>query len=368
MTGGAGFVGSHCVLSLLECGHRIVVVDNLSNAICNDVNHNALPESLRRIELLTGKKLTEFYNVDLRDEKAVLDIFTHHDFEAVMHFAGLKAVGESALKPLDYYENNVAGSINLMKAMRKHGVRKMIFSSSATVYGMPKYLPIDEKHPVGFTVTNPYGRTKFFIEEILRDLAASEKGWCIVSLRYFNPIGAHESGEIGEDPQGIPNNLMPFISQVAIGRRPVLKVFGNDFKTKDGTGVRDYIHIMDLAKGHVMALDKIIKENWAGYNAINLGNGIGLSVLEVLSLFSIGFYSFAFNFHPAFQVVKAFEEATGVKVPYEIVERRPGDVDAMYADNRKAIKLLGWKPVHDIKAMCKHTWRWQSKNPSGFRE
>ncbi|XP_074600780.1 UDP-galactose 4'-epimerase [Brevipalpus obovatus] len=349
VTGGAGFVGSHCVLTLLEAGYKIVALDNLSNAICVDENQNSLPECLRRIEILTGKKLTAFYNVDLRDERAVMDVFARHEFDAVMHFAGLKAVGESSVKPLEYYENNVAGSLYLLKAMRKHGVKRLIFSSSATVYGVPKYLPLDENHSSGVSITNTYGRTKFVIEQMLRDLEASEKGWCMISLRYFNPIGAHESGEIGEDPQGVPNNLMPFISQVAIKRRPVLKVFGNDFKTKDGTGVRDYIHIMDLANGHTLALDKVMNDNnnsFSGFNIINLGTGQGHSVLEV---------------------IKAFENATGVKIPYEFTDRRPGDVDAMYADNQKAMKLLGWKPAYDIEAMCKHTWRWQSKNPKGYR-
>lgn len=281
VTGGAGFVGSHCVLVLLQSDYRIVVIDNLCNAVCRDENQNAFPESLSRIEQITGKKLVAFYNADLRDERVIRDIFNRHEIGSVMHFAGLKAVGESTLKPLEYYHNNVTGTINLLNAMRHSGVREMIFSSSATVYGVPEYLPIDEKHPVGTTITNTYGRTKYFIEEILCDLAASEKGWSIVSLRYFNPIGAHESGDIGEDPQGIPNNLMPFISQVAIGRRPKLNVFGNDFKTKDGTGIRDYIHIMDLARGHVMTLDKTRKGIFSGFNVLNLGTGRGHSVLEV---------------------------------------------------------------------------------------
>ncbi|XP_053208241.1 UDP-glucose 4-epimerase-like [Panonychus citri] len=345
VTGGAGFVGSHCVLTLLEANYEIIVMDNLSNAICTEINQNCLPESLRRIELLTSKKV-KFFNTDLLDERGIGQIFRDHKIGAVMHFAGLKAVGESMVKPLEYYENNVTGTINLLKVMRKYNVKNLIFSSSATVYGLPQYLPIDENHPTGSTITNPYGRTKFVIEQILSDLSNSEKDWCIVSLRYFNPIGAHESGEIGEDPQGIPNNLMPFISQVAVGRRPKLQVFGDDFKTKDGTGVRDYIHVMDLAWGHVIALDKLFQNKWSGYKIFNLGNGCGLSVLEVIT---------------------AFEKITGVKVPYEIVARRPGDVDAMYADNSKAIELLGWKPNYTIDDMCKHTWNWQSKNPKGYR-
>ncbi|XP_015794965.1 UDP-glucose 4-epimerase [Tetranychus urticae] len=345
VTGGAGFIGSHCVLTLLESNYEIIVMDNLSNAICTEVNQNGLPESLRRIELITSKKI-QFYNTDLLDARGIAQIFRDHKISAVIHFAGLKAVGESMVKPLEYYENNVAGTINLLKVMREYNVKNLIFSSSATVYGLPQYLPIDENHPTGSTITNPYGRTKFVIERILEDLSNSEKDWCIVSLRYFNPIGAHESGEIGEDPQGIPNNLMPFISQVAVGRRPKLQVFGDDFKTKDGTGVRDYIHVIDLARGHVIALDKVFLNKWSGFKVFNLGNGCGLSVLEVID---------------------AFEKANGVKVPYEIVARRPGDVDAMFADNRKALEVLGWKPHYSITDMCKHTWKWQSKNPRGYR-
>jgi len=280
VTGGAGFVGSHCVVELLKSNYELVVVDNLSNAICNDINHNALPEILKRVEMLANKKVT-FYQADIGDEKSLDYIFNKHNFEAVVHFAALKAVGESCRIPLSYYRNNVSGTVVLLEMMRKRGVKKFIFSSSATVYGSPSYLPIDETYPTGTSITNPYGRTKHFIEEILKDVTNSEKGWCVVSLRYFNPVGAHESGEIGEDPHGIPNNLMPYISQVAVGRLPYLNIYGNDFNTKDGTGVRDYIHIMDLARGHVMALNKILKENWSGFHVFNLGNGTGKSVLEV---------------------------------------------------------------------------------------
>ena len=281
VTGGAGYVGSHCVLELLKSNYELVVLDNLSNAICNEINHNSMPEILKRVEMLANKKVT-FYQADIGDEKKIDYIFSKHNFEAVVHFAALKAVGESCRIPLSYYRNNVSGTIILLEVMRKRGVKKFIFSSSATVYGSPSYLPIDETYPTGTSITNPYGRTKHFIEEILKDVTNSEKGWCVVSLRYFNPVGAHESGEIGEDPHGIPNNLMPYISQVAVGRLPYLNIFGNDFNTKDGTGVRDYIHIMDLARGHVMALNKILKESWSGFHVFNLGNGAGKSVLEVL--------------------------------------------------------------------------------------
>ena len=291
VTGGAGYVGSHCVLELLKSGYDVVAADNCCNAVLNDQSNGLLtnggtqstplPESLRRVEQIVGKKLTNFYKTDISDEKAIERIFATNRFDAVIHFAALKAVGESCQMPLSYYRNNVGGTVILLDVMKRYGVKRLIFSSSATVYGMADYLPIDEKHPTGRNCTNPYGKTKFFIEEILKDLCASEKGWSVASLRYFNPVGAHESGEIGEDPQGVPNNLMPYLCQVAVRRRPYLNIFGNDFKTSDGTGVRDYIHIMDLAKGHVVTLDKILENNWNGWNVFNLGAGRGYSVLDV---------------------------------------------------------------------------------------
>ena len=301
MTGGAGYVGSHCVLELLKSGYEVVAVDNCCNAVIDDTNATngvngtngvanggtqtyLLPESLKRVEEISGKKLNNFFKVDINDEKAIDKIFASHRFEAVIHFAALKAVGESCLKPLQYYRNNVGGTITLLDVMKRHGVKRFIFSSSATVYGFPEYLPIDERHQTGSNCTNPYGKSKYFIEEILQDLCASEKGWSVASLRYFNPVGAHESGEIGEDPQGIPNNLMPYLCQVAVRRRPHLNVFGNDFKTSDGTGVRDYIHIMDLARGHVVTLDKMLQHNWNGWHVFNLGAGRGYSVLDVSDL------------------------------------------------------------------------------------
>ncbi|RWS07294.1 UDP-glucose 4-epimerase-like protein, partial [Dinothrombium tinctorium] len=345
VTGGAGFVGSHTVYELLVAGYEVVVIDNLSNAVCNEINQNSLPESLKRVEQLSKRKLSRFYNSDLLDEKAIDYIFSKHRFEAVIHFAALKAVGESCRIPLSYYRNNVSGTINLLEVMKKHQVKKIVFSSSSTVYGNPMYLPIDESHPTGNNLTNPYGRTKYFIEQILNDVANSEQSWCVVHLRYFNPVGAHESGEIGEDPRGIPNNLMPYVSQVAVGRLPYLSVYGNDFNTVDGTGVRDYIHIMDLAKGHVMALDKMLEDNWNGVHVFNLGTGRGYSVLEV---------------------VEAFKRATGVNIPYKIVGRRLGDIDANYANANKAFEIFGWKANYTIDDMCTHAWKWQSKYPYGF--
>lgn len=283
VTGAAGYVGSHCLVELLNSGYDVVAVDNCVNVVdnINSYGIRLMPESLRRVELITGRQLVKFYKVDINDGELCNEIFANHKIESVIHFAALKAVGESGKIPLEYYRNNVGGTLTLLETMKKFGVKKFIFSSSATVYGYPDYLPIDENHHTGRNCTNPYGRTKYFIEEILKDLCLSEKGWSVTSLRYFNPVGAHESGEIGEDPQGVPNNLMPFISQVAVGRHPFLKVFGNDFKTVDGTGVRDYIHIMDLASGHVVTLDKILQEGWTGWNVYNLGAGTGYSVLDV---------------------------------------------------------------------------------------
>ncbi|XP_056152040.1 UDP-glucose 4-epimerase isoform X3 [Lampris incognitus] len=338
VTGGGGYVGSHCVVELIEAGYCPVVVDNFSNA----VREGDVPESLRRIENLLGISI-EFHELDLLDRPGLEKIFKKHSFFAVMHFAGLKAVGESVEKPLHYYRVNLTGSMNLLEVMQAHGVRNLVFSSSATVYGDPQRLPIDEQHPVG-GCTNPYGKTKYFIEEMIVDQCKAEKqDWNAVLLRYFNPIGAHSSGLIGEDPQGIPNNLLPYIAQVAVGRRKYLKVFGNDYNTLDGTGVRDYIHVVDLAKGHIAAL-RMFKDN-CGCKVYNLGTGTGYSVL---------------------QMVKAMEKASGREISYQIAPRREGDIASCYADPRLAEKELGWKADFGIEKMCEDLWRWQSKNPTGF--
>ena len=328
ITGGAGYIGSHTCVELLNAGYEVVVYDNLSNAS---------EEAIRRVEKITGKPL-EFVKGDIRDAEAMEKAMEGCD--AVIHFAGLKAVGESVEKPLEYYDNNVCGTVNLLEVMKNLNIKTIVFSSSATVYGDPDFLPLTEEHPL--RATNPYGRTKLMIEEILRDLFVSDPSWRISILRYFNPVGAHESGSIGEDPQGIPNNLMPFVAQVAVGRRDHLNVFGGDYPTHDGTGVRDYIHVVDLAKGHLAALKSLDKPQC---EAVNLGTGKGYSVLDV---------------------VKAFEKASGREVPYKIVDRRPGDVAACYADPTKAKEKLGWQAEHGIDKMCEDTWRWQSKNPNGY--
>ena len=335
VTGGAGFIGSHTVVELLNEGYDVAVVDNLSNSKA---------ESLRRVEEITGKKV-RFYEVDICDEKALTEVFDKEkDVTDVIHFAGYKAVGESVQKPLMYFENNIYGTIILCKVMAEHGVKNIVFSSSATVYGNPKEIPITEACPKG-EITNPYGRSKSMIEEILADLYVSDPAWHVMVLRYFNPIGAHKSGKIGEDPNGIPNNLMPYITQVAIGKLPKLNVFGNDYDTPDGTGIRDYIHVTDLAKGHVKAIEHIGEEE--GVRVYNLGTGRGYSVLEV---------------------VHAFEDACGKKVPYEIAPRRAGDIATCYADPSKAKRELGWEAVNGIEEMCKDSWKWQSNNPNGFEE
>ncbi len=334
VTGGAGYIGSHTCLELLNGGHDVVVVDNLCNS--NE-------QSLQRVQALTGKTLT-FHSVDIRDDTALNDVFTAHDIQAVVHFAGLKAVGESTRIPRAYFDNNVTGTLKLLDAMDKHDVRHLVFSSSATVYGDPASVPIREDFPVG-AVTNPYGRSKFMVEEILRDVAASDERWNFSILRYFNPVGAHESGQIGEDPNGIPNNLMPFIAQVAVGKLPELNVFGDDYPTHDGTGVRDYIHVVDLALGHLAAL----KTHWTdqGVHTYNLGTGTGSSVLDMLH---------------------AFESACDKALPYQIRERRPGDIAACYADPAFAEAQLGWKATRTINEMTADTWRWQSTNPNGYQE
>ena len=331
VTGGAGYIGSHTCLELLAAGCEVVVLDNLSNA---------RQESLRRVAEITGQTPC-FVRGDVRDESALRQVFAGHQIEAVIHFAGLKAVGESVEQPLRYYDNNVNGSLCLLRAMDAAGVRRLVFSSSATVYGDPHVVPIREDFLL--SVTNPYGRSKLMVEDILRDLCLSDPRWQVALLRYFNPVGAHESGLIGEDPNGIPNNLMPFVSQVAIGKRPEVVVFGNDYPTPDGTGVRDYIHVVDLARGHLKALDAL--RNTQGALTINLGTGRGYSVLEM---------------------IKAFSLACGRELPYRIAARRPGDVAACYADPALAAEVLGWRAERNIEQMCADSWRWQSQNPDGY--
>ncbi|MDQ0253134.1 UDP-glucose 4-epimerase [Evansella vedderi] len=331
VTGGAGYIGSHTCVELLNAGYEIVVLDNLSNSKM---------ESLKRVKELTGKGFP-FYEVDLLHADNLDEVFQKESIGAVIHFAGLKAVGESVEKPLYYYHNNITGTLNLCEVMKKHDVKKIVFSSSATVYGMPERVPISEDFPL--SATNPYGRSKLMIEEILRDLHVSDNDWSISLLRYFNPIGAHESGRIGEDPNGIPNNLMPYITQVAVGKLPELQVFGNDYNTVDGTGVRDYIHVVDLAKGHLKALEYVTETK--GVNAYNLGTGQGYSVLEM---------------------VMAFEKASGKTVPYKITARRPGDIGECYADPTKAKRDLGWSAEKGIEEMCRDSWRWQESNPNGY--
>jgi len=334
VTGGAGFIGSHTVVELLNAGMEVVVVDNLVNAS---------KESLKRVEEITGKKV-KFYENDILDRDALNRIFDNEDIDSVIHFAGLKAVGESVEKPLEYYHNNLSGSLILFDVMRNHGVKNIIFSSSATVYGDPAFVPITEECPKG-KPTNPYGMTKWMLEEILMDIQKADPEWNVILLRYFNPIGAHESGKMGENPNGIPNNLMPYITQVAIGKLKQLGVFGNDYDTPDGTGVRDYIHVVDLALGHVAAIKKFAEN--PGVKIYNLGTGNGYSVLDI---------------------VKNFEEATGVKIPYVIKERRAGDIATCYCDASLAKKELGWEAKRDLKQMCADSWRWQSNNPNGYEE
>jgi len=333
VTGGAGYIGSHTCLELLQAGYDVVVVDNLSNSKV---------EPLQRVQALTGKAL-QFEPVDLLDKAELDRVFAQYDISTVIHFAGLKAVGESVAKPLYYYQNNVAGTLNLSEIMAKHNVKDMVFSSSCTVYGDPHTVPVKEDFPL--SATNPYGRSKLMIEQILQDLHAGDPSWNLALLRYFNPVGAHSSGRIGEDPNGIPNNLLPYISQVAVGRLPRLSVFGADYPTQDGTGVRDYIHVVDLAVGHIKALQKL--ESKPGLAVWNLGTGQGYSVLEVIA---------------------AFEKASGHTIPYEIVERRPGDVAATYADASKAKHELGWEAARGLHEMCEDAWRWQSQNPQGYED
>ena len=331
VTGGAGYIGSHTCVELLESGHEVVVIDNYSNAS---------PESLRRVEQITGKKIS-VYEGDVRDKALLSRIFREQKIDWVIHFAGLKAVGESCRKPIEYYDNNIGGTLALLDVMRGHGCRKIVFSSSATVYGTPEKLPLDESCKVGGT-TNPYGTSKYMQELILKDVYAADPEWTVVLLRYFNPVGAHESGLIGEDPKGIPNNLTPYIAKVAIGKLKEVGVFGNDYPTPDGTGVRDYIHVVDLAKGHVAAIDKIEK---AGVYTYNLGTGKGYSVLDV---------------------IHAFEKACGHPLPYAIKPRRAGDIAECFSDASKAERELSWKAQFGIDDMCASLWNWQKKNPNGY--
>jgi len=333
VTGGAGYIGSHTAVELLNAGYDVVIADNFCNS------H---PEVLNRIQALTGKK-PAFYEADVRDATALNIIFENHNIKSVIHFAGLKAVGESTQLPLKYYQNNIAATLTLCEVMQQHHVFDLVFSSSATVYGDPHAVPINESFPL--SATNPYGRSKLMVEEILRDLSKSDPRWGIVLLRYFNPVGAHPSGTMGEDPNGIPNNLLPFISQVAIGRRAELSVFGNDYATPDGTGVRDYIHVVDLAIGHIKAIERIKRER--GVLTYNLGTGQGYSVLEMIT---------------------AFEQAAGKSIAYKIVERRPGDIAECWADPAYAATDLGWKAERNLTDMMSDTWHWQSKNPNGYQE
>ena len=331
VTGGAGFIGSHTILELLNAGHDVVVMDNLSNSKVT---------SLKRVEELTGRSVI-FEKIDLLDTDGMDTLFSSHDIDAVIHFAGLKAVGESVDKPLFYYENNVTGTINLCNVMNEHGVKRMVFSSSATVYGNPSESPLTETSDL--SATNPYGQTKLTIEHIFRDLCESDSEWNVSLLRYFNPVGADKSGRIGEDPTGIPNNLMPYVTQVAVGKRKRLSVFGSDYPTHDGTGVRDYIHVTDLAKGHLKALEHLDKES--GAEAYNLGTGKGSSVLDI---------------------IKTFEKVTGKKIPYELTDRRPGDAAVCFANPGKAKRRLGWETEKDLEDMCRDAWNWQTSNPDGY--
>ncbi|MBP3874520.1 MAG: UDP-glucose 4-epimerase GalE [Lachnospiraceae bacterium] len=334
VTGGAGYIGSHTCVELLNEGHEVVILDNL---------YNSSRKAVDRIEEITGKKVT-FYEADIRDRAGIKAVFDQEQIDAVIHFAGLKAVGESVAKPIEYYENNIGGTLTLCDEMRNHGVKNIIFSSSATVYGDPAEIPITESCPKG-VCTNPYGWTKSMLEQILTDIHTSDNEWNVVLLRYFNPIGAHKSGMIGEDPKGIPNNLLPYVAQVAIGKLPQIGVFGNDYDTPDGTGVRDYIHVVDLARGHVKALAKLTAGS--GVNVYNLGTGNGYSVLDV---------------------IHAFEKACGHELKYEIKPRRPGDIATCYAKCDKAKRELGWEAEYGIEEMCADSWRWQSQNPNGYAD
>jgi len=333
VTGGAGYIGSHTLIELINNNFKVVAIDDLANSS---------RESLRRVEQITGHEIP-FIEADVRDQSALSDIFTTYDIDSVIHFAGLKAVGESVAKPLEYYDNNLVSTLALLEAMRKYSVKQLVFSSSATVYGSPSELPLRETSTVGVGLTNPYGKTKYMIEQIIQDYCAADPAFEATILRYFNPIGAHQSGQIGEDPNGIPNNLLPYVAQVAVGKLQSVGVFGDDYDTPDGTGVRDYIHVVDLARGHVAALQHMK----AGANVYNLGTGSGTSVLEI---------------------IKAFSKACGRDLPYEIKPRRAGDIAACYADCSKAERELGWRAELSIEQACADSWRWQSQNPNGFSE
>lgn len=334
LTGGAGYIGSHTAVELLSKGHEVVIFDNFSNSS---------PASVQRIAQITGRSVP-LVQGDVREQSVLEQTLREHAIDSVVHFAGKKAVGESVAQPVDYFDNNVNGTLVLIRAMEAAGVKRLVFSSSATVYGDPQYLPLDEQHPL--SVTNPYGRSKLMVEEILSDLHVADSTWALTVLRYFNPIGAHESGLIGEDPAGIPNNLLPFVAQVAVGKRSCLNVFGGDYPTVDGTGVRDYIHVVDLARGHVQALERQLQQAQPEHLVANLGTGKGYSVLEV---------------------VAAFEHASGRPVPYALVPRRPGDVASCYAQTDKAQEILNWSAQFDIDRMCADAWRWQSRNPDGYQ-
>lgn len=334
LTGGAGYIGSHTAVELLSKGHEVVIFDNFSNSS---------PASVQRIAQITGRSVP-LVQGDVREHSVLEQTLREHAIDSVVHFAGKKAVGESVAQPVDYFDNNVNGTLVLIRAMEAAGVKRLVFSSSATVYGDPQYLPLDEQHPL--SVTNPYGRSKLMVEEILSDLHVADSTWALTVLRYFNPIGAHESGLIGEDPAGIPNNLLPFVAQVAVGKRACLNVFGGDYPTVDGTGVRDYIHVVDLARGHVQALERQLQQAQPEHLVVNLGTGKGYSVLEV---------------------VHAFEHASGRPVPYALVPRRPGDVASCYAQTDKAQEILNWRAQFDIDRMCADAWRWQSRNPDGYQ-
>ena len=337
VTGGAGYIGSHTLIELFKANLDFIVLDNLSNSS---------KIALDRVAQIIEKEI-EFIQGDIRDKALLENIFQNHKIDSVIHFAGLKAVGESVVKPLEYYDNNVNGTITLLQAMKEYNVKSIVFSSSATVYGEPKQMPVTEDMPTGINLTNPYGKTKYFIEEILKDLFRSDNNWKIAILRYFNPVGAHESGLIGEDPKDIPNNLMPYITQVAVGKLKELQIFGNDYPTKDGTGVRDYIHVVDLANAHVKALEYLQSHKKLNEPLIvNLGTGKGYSVLEM---------------------VQAFEKASGVEIPYKIVDRRPGDIAKIYANASKAKELLNWEAKRDLFEMCKSSWNWQRKNLLGYK-
>lgn len=334
VTGGAGYIGSHTIIELYAQGHEVVVVDNLSNSST---------ESLHRVSKIIGQEIP-FVQADCCDARALLPVFEEHKFDAVIHFAGLKSVGESITKPLTYYRNNIDSTLVLLELMQDFGVKKLIFSSSATVYGEPEELPLRETSQTGQHISNPYGQTKYMIEQMLKDVVISDPSWSITALRYFNPVGAHESGQIGEDPNGVPNNLLPYITQVAVGKLPKLNVYGGN-DTPDGTGIRDYIHVVDLARGHVAALEHL--KPTGNMEVYNLGTGVGISVLEM---------------------IHAFEKASGKKIPYETLGKRPGDVDECYADASKAASELGWKAEKTIEQACADSWRWQSKNPTGYTE